>query len=226
RSLDGKIGPFTASKSAPPSPCSTLQDFFEYFLGPVRPEGKLPKAILNPLDYGSCLIESDSITIDDSVKELPAHDYFLPFVSSPFPMLMPIPIIEGKCDGKPMRFCFDTGMRMALIDDSFVCDGKENQGTIKEWIPIPNIHRYVDVPYYPADFEFGEGFHFKGHVEIDNQGQYIKMATGGGLAGFNAFFGKEICEQFNVFISSIPGKRGVAIINKNGKGKTEKTHCL
>ena len=218
-SLNGKIGPFGVSDRSPVFFFPTLQAFLRDFLGPAKPDGESPKAILYPLDFRGCLLEGDSITIDNSADELPEHDYFLPFIDSS------LPIIKGKCNGKPMRFYFDTGMRMAVIDNPILTSGKISQGTVKEW--IPPVHRYVDTPYYSADFELGDGFQFRGYAEYDNQGQYINKATNNRTMPFDVFFGNEIFKQYNLFISSIPGKRGIAIITKSGKsskkpnGKTE-----
>ena len=66
RSLDGKIGPFSVSDQSPftsPSPMGTLQFFLSSFLGPAKPEGQSPKAILYPLDMKTCLLKGDSSSI-------------------------------------------------------------------------------------------------------------------------------------------------------------------
>ena len=210
RSLDGKIGPFSVSSQSP-FPMVSLQFFLRNFLGPAKPEGQSPKAILYPLDMKTCLLEGDTITIDDSVDELPAHVCFLPFVDSGFP------VFNGKCNGKPMKFYFDTGMRMAVVDDPDLAKKKECLGTIREW--IPPRHCYVDTPYYPAAFEFADGFQFEGHAEYDAGSQYISRARNASIHfDFDVFFGNEIFQQYDLFISSIPGKEGLALISKESKG--------
>lgn len=216
RSLDGKIGPFSVSNQSP-VPIVTLQFFLSNFLGPAKPEGQSPKAILYPLDMKTCLLKGDTITIDDSVDELPAHRCFLPFVDPSFP------VFNGKCNGKPMKFYFDTGMRMAVVDDPVLAREKECLGTIKEW--IPPRQRYVDTPYYPAVFEFADGFQFEGHAEYDAGSQYLSEAKNASISNFDVFFGNEIFKQYDLFISSIPGKKGLALISKDGKGN-KKSHAF
>ena len=143
-SRDGIIGPFaTATREV------------EDFLGTARPEGQKAKGILAPMEGYSVLLKGDTVTIDNDAHELPAHDYFIPFVSARKPF------IEGKCNGKPMRFFFDSGMRMAVLDDTILTDGKPCLGTMKEWIGA--MHFQVEAPYYTAEYEFADGLRFDGH---------------------------------------------------------------
>ena len=195
-SRDGTIGPFaTATREV------------EDFLGTSRPEGQKAKGILAPMEGYSVLLKGDTVTIDNDAQELPAHDYFIPFVSARNP------IIEGKCNGKPMRFFFDSGMRMAVLDDTVLKESKPCLGTMKEWIGA--LHIQVEAPYYSAEYEFSDGLRFDGHGEYDFSGSFVKSIRLLYNNEFDNFFGIELFKKYDIFISLIPGKQGIAVIRRD-----------
>ena len=204
-SPDGKIGPFTTD-SRVVGGCQNVTSFLDSFMGPARPEGKKTKGILAPMEGYSVLLKGNTVTIDDTAKELPEHVYFIPFVSAGGP------IIEGKCNGKPMRFFFDSGMRMAVLDDHVLTDGKNCEGTIKEWIAPERC--LADAPCYSAEYEFADGLRFEGHGEFDYSKVFLKKQREFNHNAFDAFFGIELFKQYDLFISLIPGKRGIAVIRR------------
>ena len=213
-SPDGKIGPFdTDAKAFGDERASS--EFLRMFMGPSRPDGQNVKGILAPMEGYSILLKGDTVTIDDDAKELPTHDYFIPFISDIRP------IIEGKCNGKNMRFFFDSGMRMAVMDDSVLNEGKQCLGTINEW--IAPLGCAADAPYYSAEYEFAGGLRFNGQGEFDYSDTFLKRIRHAFNNEFDAFFGIEFFRQYDLFISLIPGKRGLAIIDRGGRENKEKT---
>ena len=193
-SIDGKIGPFAVGH------CDERQ--LRSFNPTIMPDGQKVGAILCPLDGFSCLMKGDSVTIDDDARELPEHEWFLPFAMQGQPWL------ECKVDGKTKLLFFDSGMRLPALDDDSLVKGKEKLGENLEWIaPLRGL---AEVPYYKATFEFPCGFRFDGHLEHDRLHAYI----GNILAGtpLQGFLGIEFFNQFDLFISAMNRKSGLAVI--------------
>ena len=202
-SRDGKIGPFDVRKGDRLIGWVTLDDF----MGPSRPNGEKVKGVLAPMEGYSVLLRGDNtVTIDNDAQELPAHETFIPFADPH------APIIEGKCNGKPMRFFFDSGMRMAVLDDKILMDGKPRLGTVSEWIGL--VLFQVDAPYYSAEYEFADGFRFDGHGEFDYSDTFLRSIRERNGNAFDAFFGIEFFKLYDLFISLIPKKRGLALLKR------------
>ena len=176
-------------------------------MGPARPEGQKAKGILAPMEGYSVLFKGEMVTIDNAAQELPAHDYFIPFVSAG------APIIAGKCNGKPMRFFFDSGVRMAVLDDKILTDGKSGLGTIREWI-APE-YCLADAPFYSAQYEFASGLRFDGHGEYDYSNTFLHKQREFCHHAFDAFFRIELFKQYDLFISLIPEKQWIAVIRRD-----------
>ena len=142
----------------------------------------------------SYLLQGDTITLDDCAEELPPHVCFLPFIDPT------LPIFQGKFNGKVLKCAFHFGNRFSSVNTVFV------------WGSDVSLHLHSEL----LDFELGEDFHFKGHFE-----PAIGIAAVLPFAQYNVdcFFGNEIFEQYDLFISSIPGKRGLAILEKDDNGK-------
>ena len=195
-SIDGKIGPFKVAQ------CD--EKHLHAFNPTFMPDGQRIGAILCPLDGFSCLMKGASVTIDDDAKELPEHEWFLPFAVPERPYL------ECKVDGKSKLLFFDSGMRLPALDDDSLVDGKEKVGVNLEWIgPLRGL---AEVPCYKATFDFPCGFCFDGHLEHDHLHAYI----GSILAGtpLQGFLGIEFFNQYDLFISAINGKSGLAVIRR------------
>ena len=195
-SIDGEIGPFKVGR------CD--KDGLRSFNPTIMHDGQKIGAILCPLDGFCCLMKGDSVIIDDDARELPEHEWFLPFA-------MPgLPWLECKVDGKTKLLFFDSGMRLPALDDDSLLVGKEKQGINLEWIgPLRGL---AEVPYYKATFDFPCGFHFDGHLEHDHLHAFI----GDILAGtpLQGFLGIEFFNRYDLFISAINGKSGLAIIRR------------
>ena len=195
-SIDGEIGPFKVSR------CD--EDGLRAFNPTIMHDGQKIGAILWPLDGFSCLMKGDSVTIDDDARELPEHEWFLPFA-------MPgQPYLECKVDGKRKLLFFDSGMRLPALDDDSLVVGKEKLGEILEW--IGPLHGLAEVPYYKATFDFPCGFHFDGHLEHDHLHAYINIFRQ--RHSLDGFLGIEFFNRHDLFISAIKGKSGLAIIRR------------
>lgn len=144
----------------------------------------------------SCLLQGDTITLDDCADELPHHVCFLPFID---PIL---PIFQGKCNGKVLKCALHFGIRFSRMNGVFFIG--------------ENMEKSDSGFCYCGNFELGEDFHFKGHFELA-----FGIASLLPFAQYNVdcFFGNEIFEQYDLFISSIPEKRGLAILKKDDNGK-------
>lgn len=195
-SIDGTIGPFKVSL------CQKQQ--LQSFNPTLMPDGSKIGAILYPMDGHSCLLKGDTVTVDDDAQELPEHQFFLPFAHSQAPLL------ECTCDGKKKLLYFDSGMRLPVMDDDSLLEGKTKLGEIGEWVGV--LERKVDAPYYEATFAFPCGFTFDGHFEHDYPHLYIRGMFGG--TGVQGYLGIEFFKKYDLFISAIPGKRGLAIISR------------
>ena len=189
-SYDGTIGPFKVGTCN----LKDLQDFNPTFMH----DGQKIGAIICPLNGFSCLLKGDTVTIDDDARELPEHEYFLPFVGM-------ASHIECNVDGKKKLLFFDSGMRLPVLGDNSLFEGKEKLGVIAEW--IGPLHGLAEAPYYNATFDFPCGFHFDGHMEHDYIHALVQSPSGG-------FLGIEFFNQYDLFISAINGKRGLAIIKR------------
>ena len=212
-SRNGAIGPYSTTHHLPGEELFASK-FLDSFMGPARPEGQKAKGILAPMGGYSVLLKGDTVTIDNNAKELPEHAYFIPFISED------LPIIEGKCNGKAMRFFFDSGMRMAVLDDPILTEGKQCLGTINEW--IAPLGRMAEAQFYSAEFEFADGLRFEGHGEYDYSKSFIKDMREHCHNEFDAFFGIEFFKQYDLFISTIPGRRGLALIARDGNENRRK----
>ena len=195
-SIDGEIGPFKVSH------CD--KDNLHAFNPTFMRDGQRIGAILCPLDGFSCLMKGDSVTIDDDARELPGHEWFLPFA------VPGLPLLECKVDGKTKRLFFDSGMRLPVLDDDSLVVGKEKLGTILEWIgPLGGL---AEAPYYKATFDFPCGFRFDGHLEHDCLHMFIEMIRKS--IPLDGFLGIEFFKRHDLFISAIKGKSGLAIIRR------------
>lgn len=191
----GMIGPFKVNN------CDIKQ--LQSFNPTIMHDGRKIGAILYPLDGFSCLLKGDTVTIDDNAIEFPEHEWFLPFVDSS-------PLLECNVDGKKKLLYFDSGMRLPVLDDDALVEGKEKLGVITEWIGI--VQGLAEAPYYHATFDFPCGFHFDGHMEHDYLHAYISRLFG--YTGVKGYLGIEFFNEYDLFISAIKGKRGLAIIKR------------
>ena len=191
----GMIGPFNVNN------CDIKQ--LQSFNPTIMHDGQKIGAILYPLDGFSCLLKGDTVTIDDNAIELPEHEWFLPFIGGS-------PLLECNVDGKKKLLYFDSGMRLPVLDDDSLVEGKEKLGVITEWIAI--VQGLAEAPYYHATFDFPCGFHFDGHMEHDYLHAYISHLFGNPRV--NGCLGIEFFNEYDLFISAIKGKSGLAIIKR------------
>lgn len=194
-SCDGKIGPLFVER------CDVKQ--LQSFNPTIMHDGNKIGAILYPLESCSCLLKGDTVTIDDEVKELPEHEWFLPFIGG-------YPLLVCNVDGKKKLLYFDSGMRLPVLDDDSLVEGKEKLGVIAEW--IGPMHGLAEAPYYNAKFDFPCGFHFDGHLEHDYLHAYISRMFG--FTAVQGYLGIEFFNKYDLFISAIKGKSGLAIIKR------------
>ncbi len=194
-STDGTIGPFAVSKINP--------DRLHSFNPTVMPDGSNVEGALCPQTGYSCLLKDGTVTIDDEATELPEHNWFLPYD--------PVePFVECKVDGKSKRLLFDSGMRLAVLDDQSLIEGKQKLGEIKERIGWKYMSAMA--PVYEATFDFPCGLRFDGHFEYDYSQQLLKEIFGENHD--KGFIGIEFFDKFDVFISAVKGKRGIALIER------------
>ena len=190
-SCNGKIGPYDVGIKD----LGEMQSFNPTFMR----DGTKIGGFLCPTTGYSCLLKGDTVTIDDNARELPEHEWFIPFVSGMGPF------VSCKVDGKQKLLFFDSGMRLPVLGDNSLVKGKEKLGEIAEWIgPLQGL---AEAPFYAASFDFPCGFHFDGHFEYDRLNAVARW-TGDG------FFGIELFKQYDMFISAIPQKAGIAIIKR------------
>ncbi len=192
-SYNGKIGPYHVD----------TQDTEEMwrFNPTFMHDGTQIGGFLCPLNGYSCLLKGDSVTIDDNAQELPEHEWFIPFVPGRAPH------VQCKVDGKQKELFFDSGMRLPVLCDNSLVKGKKKLGNITEWIaPLP-FRGLAEAPFYTASFDFTCGFHFDGHFEYDALNFVAKWQGDG-------FLGIEFFTQYDLFISAIPGKGGIAVIKR------------
>lgn len=190
-SADGKIGPYSVGIET----AIEMQSFNPTFVH----DGQRVGGFLCPLNGYSCLLKGDSVTIDDNAQEMPEHEWFIPFVPGH------APLVQCKVDGKHQVLFFDSGMRLPVLNDNSLVNGKEKLGDIAEW--IGPLHGLAEAPFYSATFDFPCGFHFDGHFEYDRLNAVARWQA-------NGFFGIELFTQYDLFISAIPGKEGIAIIKR------------
>ena len=197
-SIDGTIGPFKVNHED--------AQWLQSFNPTIMPDGSKIGASLWPQTGFSCLLKDDSVTIDDNAQKLPEHEWFLPYVMTKYPK----PLLECKVDGKKKQLFFDSGMRLPVLDDMSLIAGKEKLGEIDEW--IGGMHLSAKAPYYDATFDFPCGFRFNGHFEYDYSQMFIQGLLGN--CGINGFLGIEFFNQYDLFISAVKGKFGLAIIKR------------
>ena len=145
----------------------------------------------------STLLQGDTITLDDCADELPPHVCFLPFID------LTLPVFQGKWKGKVLKCAFDFGNRFSRVNGIF-CIGEDMEKAGSS--PLDCC----------GEFELGEGFHFKGHFSFEFG---IALMLPFVQYNVDCFLGNEIFEQYDLFVSSIPGKRGLAILKKDDNGK-------
>ena len=105
---------------------------------------------------------------------------------------------------------FDSGMRMPVIDDESIVKRRTKLGEINERIGWKFMT--VPAPYYNGTFEFQCGFKFEGHFEYDYSHSLMKDIFGDD--DDKGFFGIEFFDQYDLFISAINGKHGIAVIKR------------
>jgi hypothetical protein len=203
-SADGTIGDFKVD----------MLDaaWYKRFNPTVMPDGSNVAGTLCPTMGYSCLMRGDgTVTIDNGATELPEHDWFLPYVrnnANPFATY-----IECAIDGKKKLLLFDSGMRMAVSDDKSLIEGKQKLGEINERIGW--MYLSATAPYYEATFEFPCGFKFDGHIEYDYSGFLVKKFFGEERDDHDkGFLGIEFFDKYDVFLSGIEGKKGMALIKR------------
>lgn len=190
-SYNGKIGPYRVGTQD----LGGMRSFNPTFMR----DGTQIGGFLCPLNGYSCLLKGDTVTIDDNAQELPEHEWFIPFVPGRGPHVL------CKVDGKQKDLFFDSGMRLPVLGDHSLVKGKEKLGDITEW--IGPLHGLAEAPFYAASFDFPCGFHFDGHFEFDSLNAVASWQDDG-------FLGIEFFTQYDLFISAIPGKEGIAIIKR------------
>ncbi len=204
-STDGTIGIFNVH----PANAKKLH----HFNPTIMPDGSLVGAALCPQTGYSCLLTGgDTVTIDDDARELPPHDWFIPyderFMLNGYPLK---PVIKGKVDGIEKTMFFDTGMRMPVLDDESLLSGKQKVGEIVERIGW--LYMSATAPVYEARFEFQGGLGIDGQFEYDYSHSLMKDIFGDndnkGFCGIGLFF-----DQYDLFISAIKGKHGIAVIKR------------
>ena len=177
------------------------------------PDGSNSEAMLCPQTGYSCLLREDSVTIDDDARELPPHDWFIPYdkeyILNGYPFKT---VVECKVDGKPKKMFFDTGMRLAVLDDDSLLEGKEKVGEIEERIGW--LYLSATAPVFKATFEFPCGLKFDGHFEHDYSKSLMKDIFGSANADGKGFFGIELLDRYDLFVSAINGKPGIAVIKR------------
>lgn len=202
-STDGTIGGFRVGVED--------RQFLHRFNPTIMPDGSMVEAMLCPQTGYSCLLKNeDAVTIDDDARTLPPHDWFIPYVSNPWSAMPTQPFIECKVEGKEKRLFFDSGMRLAVLDDKSLVEGKRKLGEIRERIGWKFMSAMA--PYYETTFEFPCGFRFDGHFEYDYSQRLLKDLFG--KDHDNGFIGIEFFQQYDIFISAIDGKKGIAIIRR------------
>lgn len=194
-SIDGSIGNFNAFVHN----TKELQEFNPTMM----PNGQKIGGILYPPGGFSVMLTRDEVTIWDDLKELPKHKWFLPFLSEHFP------IIECKIDGIYKILCFDSGMRLPVLDDDELFAGKEMEHKQLEWIPFKGL---AEVPVYKAKFKFPCGFQYDGHMEHDYLHRYISYIFRSSTF-IKGYIGLEFFNDHDILISCVKGKKGIAILN-------------
>lgn len=203
-SADGTIGIFNVGMGD--------REWLHRFNPTVMPDGSFSDGMLCPQTGYSCLMTGgDTVEICDDATELPPHDWFIPYDQRYMLNGRPLkPVITGKVDGIEKTMFFDSGMRMPVMDDDSLIVGKQKLGDINERIGWKFLT--VPAPYYGATFEFPCGFKFEGHFEYDYSRSLMKDIFGDD--DNKGFFGIELFDQYDLFISAIRGKHGIAVLKR------------
>lgn len=194
-SADGRIGQFAALKRE--------EQGIQCFNPTIMRNGRKIGAIMYPLDFNGVFLKKDTVEIDDAIQELPEHDWFIPFIGD-------LPVLKCKVDGRDKTAYFDSGMRLSVFDDDSLVEGKEMLRWQPEWIGV--LHGLAEAPVYNAKFEFPCGLEVEREMEHDYIHQYIKMIFA--RTAVNGYVGLETFKGYDIFISGIPGKRGLALVER------------
>jgi hypothetical protein len=203
-SIDGTIGEFKVGLEH--------KEMLHRFNPTPMPDGSLVGAMLCPQTGYSCLLKNGLVEIDDDARELPKHDWFIPYDERYMLNGRPFkPVVACNVDGIRKTMFFDTGMRMPVIDDESIISGKKKVGETMERIGW--LYTSVMAPVYNATFEFPCGLKLDGRCEYDYSHSLMKDIFGDNDS--KGFFGTEdLFGKYDVFISAIKGRHGIAIINR------------
>ncbi len=194
-SLNGKIGPFNVGIQS--------EGFFDTFINLKTPDGSKVTAILSPMDGYNCRLTRDGLAITNEEETIPEHDYFLPFVGGPFP------IVEGTMNGTPIRFFFDSGARMTMFGEEALAGGKPATGSYTEWLAM--LHQNATLSVYDVALDFPCGLHYEGKSALVPNKEYL-MA--GRMMGIRAMLGIDIFNEYDVYISTANCQRGIALAKR------------
>lgn len=196
-STNGDIGGFHT--------CIISEKELRSFNPTIMPDGNFIDGILcpvSPIAGYNVLIGRKQVEISQNEPfQTPAHRWFIPFTHQ-F-----LPIVECEVDGVKKKLFFDSGMRLAAIDDDKLVEGKAMQGKQVEWIGI--MEGLFDAPLYNATFSFGNGFSWNGMFEHDYLHRYVSRF---GRWGIDGFIGMEFHREFDMLISTAPGRNGIYLI--------------
>lgn len=194
-STNGKIGPFNVGTQA--------GFFFDSFINLTAPDGTKVMAILSPNDGYNCHLTQDGITISDEAEDIPAHDYFLPFVGGMGP------IVDGTMNGTHIRFFFDSGARMTMFGEEELAGGKPATGQYTEWLAM--LHQNASLPVYDVDLDFPCGLHYHGKGALVRNQEY---QNAGRMLGIRAMLGIDFFNDYDVYFSMANRKRGIALAKR------------
>lgn len=194
-SVNGKIGPFSVDRMP--------EAFCDDFLRLTAPDGTKVTAILSPMDGYNCQLTEKSITITDEEEALPEHDYFLPFVDGRKP------VVEGKMNGTPIRFFFDSGARMTMFGETELTNGKPATGSYTEWLAM--VHTHAELPVYDVELDFPCGFHHNGKGALVQRPEYLMTAR---MLGIRAMLGIDLLDGHDLYISTANARRGIALARR------------
>ncbi len=191
-SVNGKIGPFNVK--------TDNKMFFDSFINLQAPDGSKVTAILSLMDGYNCHLTQDGVTITDEEEAIPEHDYFLPFVGSP------LPIVEGTMNGTTIRFFFDSGARMTMFGEEALAGGKSATGSYTEWLAM--LHQNATLPVYNLALDFPCGLHYNGKGALVRRQEYLVASQ---RMSIRAMLGIDIFNEYDVYISTANDKRGIAL---------------
>ena len=193
-SVDGKIGPFAASRQS--------AAFLEGFINLTMADGEKVTAIFNPMQGCDCLLRGNTITIADEEVEVPQYQHFLDFVH---PVL---PIVSGRIDGgEECNLFFDSGARMTMIGEA--PRGAKPSRTYREWMAM--LHRSEELAVFPTEIEFSDGFRYCGEGALVEDSEYHRAAR---HMNIRAMLGIDIFKHYDIFIAAKGKRRGIALFEK------------